>query len=95
MKYVKTVKNLLILVLGLASLAAAECFAAPVEVPHEFESGTPAVAAEVNENFFALATAINDNDGNVVQLQKDLSTIQQNALDEGRKNDVFTWLIST
>ena len=37
------------------------CFAYPqaVEVPHTFEAGEPARAAEVNENFTALADAMN------------------------------------
>ncbi len=38
-------------------------------VPHTFEAGQPARAAEVNENFSALETAVNDNE----------SAIQDNA----------------
>ncbi|MHC4959071.1 MAG: hypothetical protein ACYTGN_11925 [Planctomycetota bacterium] len=36
--------------------------AGPVTVPNTFQANTPAVAAEVNANFDAVATAINDND---------------------------------
>ncbi len=35
---------------------------AQTEVPHEFQPGTRALSAEVNENFDTLETAVNDND---------------------------------
>ena len=45
-----------------------------VAIPHSFVSGTPAVAAEVNENFDAVAGAVNGNDGAIKQHVSD-STI--------------------
>lgn len=38
------------------------------QVPNTFQSGQPALAAEVNENFAALETAVNQNAENIVQL---------------------------
>src|SRR6056297_2838078 len=45
-----------------------------VSVPHEFQSNTPALAAEVNDNFGALVLAINDLQAVTAQLQADLDT---------------------
>ena len=42
--------------------------AGPVNTPNTFTSGTPAIAAEVNDNFAAVETAVNDNDARIVQL---------------------------
>ena len=39
--------------------------AGPVTLPNTFTSGTPAVAAEVNGNFNAVKTAVDDNDSRV------------------------------
>jgi hypothetical protein len=39
--------------------------AGPVSLPHTFQSGTPAVAEEVNANFAALRSGINDNDARI------------------------------
>ena len=54
----------------IAALALGLCVIGPVTagnvtIPNTFSSGTPAVAAEVNANFSALATAVNDNDGRI------------------------------
>ncbi len=42
--------------------------AGPVDTPNTFSSGTPAVASEVNDNFAAFETAINDNDARIAGL---------------------------
>jgi type VI protein secretion system component Hcp len=49
--------SLLVCLLSLAAVAHAQ----DIEVPHEFQPGTPARAEEVNENFSALADAANGN----------------------------------
>jgi len=52
---------LIILVISGCSFVSASS----VVVPNEFTSGTPAKAAEVNENFTELESAVNDNDSRV------------------------------
>lgn len=44
-------------------------YASSASVPNTFVSGEAAVAAEVNENFTALETAINDNDSRITALE--------------------------
>lgn len=56
--------SFLIPLLSLASLA----YAQEIELPHEFEPGTPARAAEVNDNFGVLADAVNANAAAVGEL---------------------------
>jgi hypothetical protein len=51
----------LLLVSGIAT-------AAPVTIPNTFTSGTPAVAAEVNANFTAVKTAVDDNNNDIISL---------------------------
>jgi len=55
--------------------------AATVVIPNTFVANSPAVAAQVNDNFNAVKTSVNDNDSNiatlmaaVAQLQTDLAT---------------------
>ncbi len=58
--------------LGAATLALAipaVALASQVVVPHIFSSGDPIVAAEINENFDALAIGINDNDTRISSLE--------------------------
>ena len=43
--------------------------AATVTIPNTFTSGTPAVAAQVNDNFTAVADAVNANDSAITALQ--------------------------
>jgi hypothetical protein len=43
--------------------------ASDVTVPNTFTAGTPAVAAEVNDNFSAVGTAINDNHTRITTLE--------------------------
>lgn len=62
----RTVKTMLIA--GVLSLYCAS--ASAVTVPNKFTANTPAVAAEVNENFSALEEAINNSDGAAVFTQR-------------------------
>jgi hypothetical protein len=60
------------LFLGVAALAVAFpmlAVASPVEIRNRFEDGNPIVAAEFNENFDAIAEAINDNDARIAALE--------------------------
>jgi hypothetical protein len=50
--------------------------AGDVTIPNTFQSGTPAVAAEVNANFTAVETAVDDNDGRIAALEAALATLQ-------------------
>ena len=50
--------------------------AGPVTTPNTFTSGSPAVAAEVNDNFSAFEAAVNDNDTRVSTLETDIETVQ-------------------
>jgi hypothetical protein len=43
--------------------------AGPVVIPNEFVAGQTAVAADVNENFSALESAVNDNDARIANLE--------------------------
>lgn len=52
-------KNLFIVLS--ASLLTTSAIAGPLTIPHEFESGTPARASEVNENFDAVKVEVDDN----------------------------------
>lgn len=49
----------------MATLYAHSAFTGPVTIPNTFESGEPALAAEVNGNFSAIETAIDDNDARI------------------------------
>ena len=74
----KSIRNLLI-----APLIATSCLiqADTVTIPNTFTANTPAVAAQVNANFTAVKTSVDDNDTRiddlmaaVTQLQTDLTT---------------------
>ncbi len=47
-------------------IASPLAMAGPVNVPNDFTAGTPARAAEVNGNFSAIETAVNDNDSRIL-----------------------------
>ena len=54
---------------GALLAASIRLVAGPVSVPNAFTSGTPARAADVNANFSAVATAINDNSSRLSSLE--------------------------
>ncbi len=68
-------KNSLINLTVLAVLATSSgaALAGSVTIPNDFSSGTPAVAAEVNENFSAVKTAVDDNDGRITTNAEDIA----------------------
>ncbi len=51
--------------LNISLFISANSFAGTVQIPNSFNSGTPAVAAEVNDNFTAVKTAVDDNNQNI------------------------------
>jgi hypothetical protein len=55
--------------IAVATLLVATTAFAQTEVPHDFESGQPARASEVNENFDALEAGINANSADIQDLQ--------------------------
>lgn len=56
--------------LGLLLLAVpATLMAAPTAMPHTFEASTPARAADVNDNFSALLSGINDKDTRLTAIE--------------------------
>ena len=49
--------------------------ASEVEIPHSFTGGTAAVAEEVNENFSAVETAVDDNHQKIVTMQAEIDAL--------------------
>jgi hypothetical protein len=47
--------------LSLLLSATSSVWAGPVDIPNQFQAGTPAIAAEVNANFSAVEAAVDDN----------------------------------
>lgn len=56
--------------------SATTAVASPVTIPHEFQSNSTASASEVNANFLAAATGINDNDSRIATLEAAVNTLQ-------------------
>lgn len=54
-----------LIVTVVATMSTSVVWAGNVTIPNTFTSGTPAVAAEVNENFNALETEVDDNDSRI------------------------------
>ena len=50
--------------------------AGELTVPNSFSSGTAAVAAEVNDNFGAVKTAVDDNNNRIAALEATIATLQ-------------------
>ena len=70
-----------LVVTPLALLGLSVALASNVSVPHDFQAGTPAIAAEVNQNFGAVAAAINDNDARISLNDSRLTSIEGGAID--------------
>lgn len=61
----QTLKSLLISTLVVSALA----FGSSLTIPNNFTSGTPARASEVNANFTAVKTAVDDNHARLTRLE--------------------------
>src|SRR5882724_3364082 len=62
-------KRMLVSVLMSVGVVAAVALASNVTIPNNFVAGTPAVAAQVNANFQAVKTAVDDTQTQVTALQ--------------------------
>jgi hypothetical protein len=71
MKHTKIVLTLSILALNVSGLAFGQ-----TQVPNTFQAGQPARAAEVNDNFAILETAVNDNDGRIAALEAQIQALE-------------------
>lgn len=60
------------------ALACGASRAGELVIPHSFSANTPAVAAQVNANFSATKTAVDDNDTRIAALEAALTTLQGN-----------------
>jgi hypothetical protein len=65
-----------ILAIGFPILA----LAAPVTIPHAFSDGGIISAGAFNENFEAIAAAINDNDARLTDLEQDVADLSADTL---------------
>ncbi|MCG8435170.1 MAG: hypothetical protein MJA83_14175, partial [Gammaproteobacteria bacterium] len=54
-----------------------QAHAGEVTLPHTFQADTKAVAAEVNENFTAAITGINDNNTKLGELETQVQALQE------------------
>jgi hypothetical protein len=79
----RSIRMALAFALGLSIFTSAH--AGEVTIPNTFTSGTPAVAAEVNANFTAVKTAVDDNDtridANGSEIAANTGEIDTNAAD--------------
>ena len=74
-------KNSLFGILIIICFAAAKVsYAGALNIPHTFSKGTPAVAAEVNENFGAIETQVNDHNGRISTIEA-VNATQQTQID--------------
>ena len=66
-------KNLCVIIIGVLSPCA---FAGDLTIPNSFSSGTTAVAADVNANFAAVETAVDDNDVRIATNTSDITGVE-------------------
>lgn len=66
--------------LGLAVVALPViAIAGSVDIPHTFSAGDPVSARQINENFSALRTGINDNDARIGVVTADVGTLSSDV----------------
>jgi hypothetical protein len=65
----KTITQSLLITLGIVALLAGPASAGQVSLPNVFQANTPAVAGEVNANFNAVKSAVDDNDSRITSKQ--------------------------
>ncbi len=61
--------------------------AGSVTIPNSFSSGTPAVAAEVNDNFSAVKTAVDDNDSRLTAIESGAVSVNLTGLIDDDDDD--------
>ncbi len=67
MKILITIVSLMVSSMGIAS---------PLAIPNTFAPNTPAKAEQVNGNFSAIASSVNDNDARIGQAESRMTTIE-------------------
>ena len=78
-------KNITQILLGAVAtvVVSSQVMAGDLTIPNSFTSGTPAVAADVNANFTAVETEVDDNNGrinsNTVNISANTSTINNRS----------------
>ncbi|WP_040556393.1 hypothetical protein [Reinekea blandensis] len=50
--------------------------ASDVDIPHQFSAGTPAIAAQVNENFSEVEAAVDDNQVQITAMQLEIEALE-------------------
>jgi len=68
-------KNILVITIVLFICSAINASAGSVTIPTTFTSGTTAKASEVNANFTAVKTAVDDNDSRIATLEAALTAL--------------------
>ena len=64
-------------VLAVSAIMSQSLYAGSVSIPNSFTAGEPAVAAEVNANFDAVKTAVDDNDSRIATLEATIASLQE------------------
>lgn len=72
----KRLTSYLTFVLILTLIFFSTTHASEVTIPNSFQSGATAVASEVNDNFTAVETAVDDNDSRIAELEALVATLQ-------------------
>jgi hypothetical protein len=82
---ISTMNNAVIQYLTAAagSLLSGTLLASSLTIPNTFVSGTPALAEEINANFGAVKTAVNDNDTIIRQLITRLEALEAQRINNG------------
>ena len=75
----------LVLIVALIGINS-DVWAGSVLVPYSFAGGTKAMASEVNSNFNALATEVNDNDSRIAALEAAIADMQTRIADLESQN---------
>jgi len=86
----KTKTNILTLAL-LSSVACTSAMADSVVIPNTFTAGNAAVAAEVNDNFSAVAAAINANDASIIALQTGSVSVSPHSFQSEESDGTCNW----
>ena len=74
-------KNILTYLISVVFVSVTSpAWAGSVTVPNTFVSGTPAKASEVNDNFSAVKSAVNDNDGRITTNTTNISNKQDRVI---------------
>jgi hypothetical protein len=83
----KILALLILITLNIAALGIGPALAGTVTIPNDFVAGTSAVADEVDENFNAVATEVNDNN---TRIQTNETNISANTANISANNTQIT-----